>query len=97
MIVVIFRAKMRSIDDEYLETAKRMRELAMTQFSCKEFHAVCEDGEEVALSYWPDEASIKAWREHPEHKEAQRRGQQKWYQSYRVEVANITREYPMGS
>ncbi len=97
MIVVVFRAKLKMVDDEYHETAARMRELALTKFSCLEFHAVCEGDEEVALSYWRDEASIQAWREHPEHKEAQRRGQQKWYHSYKVEVANITREYPVSS
>jgi heme-degrading monooxygenase HmoA len=97
MIVVIFRAKIRKLDDEYLATAARMRELALTEFSCLEFHALSEGDEEIALSYWPDEASIKAWREHPEHKEAQRRGQEKWYRSYRVELANISREYRTGS
>ncbi|MGJ8688890.1 MAG: antibiotic biosynthesis monooxygenase family protein [Gammaproteobacteria bacterium] len=97
MLVVIFRARMRELDAQYNQTAARMRELALSEFSCIEFYSLSEGDEEVALSYWPDEASIKAWREHPEHKEAQRIGQEKWYHSYSVEVANISRDYRMPS
>lgn len=93
MFVVIFRATVRELDSEYSAMAARMRELALTRFGCVEFHAVMEGMEEVALSYWPDEESILAWRRHPEHVEAQRLGRSRWYQSYRVEVAKITRDY----
>ena len=79
MWVVIFRAQVRQLDDDYGRTAQRMRELALTQFGCLAFHAVTEGSEEVALSYWPDPASIAAWRAHPEHLEAQRLGRERWY------------------
>jgi heme-degrading monooxygenase HmoA len=49
------------------------------------------------LSYWPDEASIRAWRAHPEHRLAQQAGQDRWYASYTVQVATIAREYQRGS
>jgi heme-degrading monooxygenase HmoA len=93
MLVVIFRAKIRSLDEQYVAVAARMRELALSRFGCLEFHAVSEGPDEVALSYWPDEASIKAWRAHPEHVEAQRLGREKWYESYSVEVARLERSY----
>lgn len=93
MYVVIFRATVRELDSEYSAMATRMRELALKHFGCVEFHAVMEGMEEVALSYWPDEESILAWRQHPEHVEAQRLGRSRWYQSYRVEVTKITRDY----
>jgi heme-degrading monooxygenase HmoA len=95
MLVVIFRARVRSLDEQYFATAERMRELALTEFGCIEFHAVAEGQNEVALSYWPNEESIKAWRSHPEHIEAQRLGKEKWYESYSVEVATIARKYPI--
>jgi len=69
-----------------------MRELALRDFGCTGFHSVTEGSEEVALSYWPSEESIKAWKAHPEHIEAQRSGQY-WYESYSVQIAEISREY----
>ena len=96
MYVVIFRARIRAFDAEYAQTAARMRELALAQFGCLEFHAVAEGEHEVALSYWPDEASIRAWRAHPEHLLAQQAGRDRWYASYTVQVATVTREYGSG-
>jgi len=93
MFVVIFRAKVRQFDEEYSRVAARMRDLAIGKFGCLEFHAVTESEHEVALSYWPDEASIRAWRNHPEHVLAQRAGRDRWYESYSVQVAEVTREY----
>ena len=93
MFVVVFRAKVRSLDGQYESVAARMRELALTQFGCIEFHSVSESPYEIALSYWPDEESIKAWRAHPEHLEAQRLGRERWYESYSVQVAEVQRSY----
>ena len=93
MFVVIFRAKTRSLDDEYFAVAARMRELALSQFGCLEFQAVTEGQNEVALSYWPDEQSIRAWKSHADHLLAQQLGRERWYESYVVQVAQITREY----
>lgn len=93
MFVVIFRAKVRQLDEEYSRVAGRMRDLALAQFGCLEFHAVTEGEDEVALSYWPDEQSIRAWRNHPEHVLAQQAGRDRWYVSYSVQVAEVTREY----
>ena len=96
MYVVIFRAKSRTLDDEYFRVAARMRELALSQFGCLEFQAVTEGQDEVALSYWPDEQSIVAWKAHSEHAMAQQLGRERWYESYIVQVAQITREYRVG-
>lgn len=93
MFVVIFRAKVRRTDSEYTTVAARMRELALGQFGCLEFAAVTEGQDEIALSYWPNEESIRAWKSHSEHVLAQQLGRERWYQSYIVQVAEITREY----
>lgn len=93
VFVVIFRAKIRSLDEDYVETAAQMRELALREFGCLEFCAVLEGSEEVALSYWPSEESIELWRSHPEHLAAQKMGKEKWYESYSVQIAEISREY----
>jgi len=95
MFVVIFRARVRALDDEYFRVAARMRELALNEFGCLEFHVVTEGDTEVALSYWPSEEAIKAWKTHPEHLLAQTAGRERWYESYSVQVACLTREYGM--
>jgi heme-degrading monooxygenase HmoA len=93
MFVVIFRATVRQLDEHYSQMAARMRELALTEFGCLGFHAVTEGHSEVALSYWPDEAAIRAWKNHPEHLLAQQHGRDRWYTAYSVEVAEIRRAY----
>lgn len=77
MYVVIFKAKVRQFDDEYSQMAERMRELALTEFGCLEFNAVTEGDQEIALSYWPSEEHIKAWKQHPEHLAAQQLGKER--------------------
>lgn len=97
MFVVIFRAKIRQLDPEYTRTATRMREIALAEFGCIEFQAFADGINEVALSYWPDEESIRAWKAHPEHVAAQRMGSDRWYESYVVQVAKVGREYRHGT
>ena len=93
MVVVIFRARTRKLDDEYFRVAARMRELALEQFGCLEFAAVTQGSDEVALSYWSDEDSVRAWKAHAEHVLAQQLGRERWYESYVVQVAQVLREY----
>ena len=93
MYVVIFRARVRMLDGTYGQVARRMRELALGEFGCLEFHSVSEGRDEVSLSYWPSEDHIRAWRAHPEHVLAQQGGRERWYESYAVQVAEIKREY----
>ena len=93
MVVVIFRARTRALDDEYFRVAQRMRELALGEFGCLEFTAVTQGSDEVALSYWKDEASVRAWKAHAEHVLAQQLGRERWYESYVVQVAQVLREY----
>lgn len=93
MFIVIFRARIRSFDAEYSRLAERMRALALEEFGCLEFHAVTEGRDEIAISYWRDEESIRAWKEHPEHVLAQQAGRERWYESYSVQVAEIQRQY----
>jgi heme-degrading monooxygenase HmoA len=97
MFVVIFRAQVRQFDADYSAMAAQMRELALTQFGCLDFTAVTEGEQEIALSYWPDEASIRAWKQHADHLMAQKLGRERWYAAYSVEIAEIARSYRHGA
>lgn len=93
MYVVIFRARVARFDEDYAEAAAKLREIALQEFGCLEFHSLSEGEDEITLSYWPDLASIKAWKAQAEHRLAQSHGRARWYQSYRVEIAEISRAY----
>jgi heme-degrading monooxygenase HmoA len=93
MFVVIFRARVRQFDAEYSAMAAQMRELALTQFGCLGFNAATEGDREIAVSYWPDEASIRAWKQHAQHLAAQQLGRNRWYASYEVDIAQVQRSY----
>lgn len=54
MFVVIFRARVAQLDEAYAVTANALRNMALRDHACLEFHAVTEGEEEVALSYWSD-------------------------------------------
>ena len=94
--VVIFRARHAAAasDPAYLETALTLRDKALAEYGCLEFvYATTPDGEEVALSYWPDEAAILRWKQDLEHRVAQQDGYAKWYSEFRIQVGQIERDY----
>jgi heme-degrading monooxygenase HmoA len=51
------------------------------------------DGLGITVSYWRDEAAIKAWKRDTEHQQAQRGGKAAWYSDYSVRVAKVERAY----
>ncbi len=52
-----------------------------------------EDGEEIVVVRFESEEALDAWRNHPEHVEAQRMGRESFYEEYWVQVCNTLREY----
>ena len=97
MYAVIFKATIKQLDDEYSQTAKRMRELATKKYGCIEFISSLEGDQEIAISYWESEAHIIEWKQDLEHIKAQQLGAEKWYSYYSVEVVEIKRSYSSNS
>ncbi len=93
MYAVIFRAEINELDEAYAEMAARMRDLAINKYGCVEFTAVTQGKQEIAISYWDNQNQLKAWKQDPEHREAQKLGRSKWYKSYRVQVVEVIRDY----
>lgn len=89
---VIFTSQRTEIDNGYDAMAARMVELAAQQPG---FLGVESARNEVGVtvSYWADLASIKAWKAHAEHQEAQRLGHQQWYQHFKTRIAKVERDY----
>ena len=95
MIVTIFRSRLRPEHAaEYAPVAARMDALARTMpgfLSVKIFTAA--DGERVTIVEFEDEVTQRAWREHPEHREAQRLGRERFYETFRIQVCHVERAH----
>ena len=93
MVIAIFRSRQRSeSSDEYGPLAGRMFDLARSMpgfLGFKTFRA--EDGETVSLIEFESNADLAAWRDHPEHKEAQQAGRDRFYSEYRLQVCQPLR------
>ncbi|MGH8502609.1 MAG: antibiotic biosynthesis monooxygenase family protein [Gammaproteobacteria bacterium] len=99
MVVTIFRSRLRPEHEQaYLEMATRMRALAagMPGFlSFKTFQA--EDGERVSVIEFESEQALGAWREYPDHREAQALGREAFYAEFQIQVCSIIRQYGLKS
>lgn len=51
------------------------------------------EGFGITVSYWADEAAIRAWKHHAEHVIARERGRRDWYRHYELRVARVERAY----
>jgi heme-degrading monooxygenase HmoA len=95
MFVLVFRSHPApGNDDEYAAISRRMIELASAMpgfVSFKTFTAA--DGERVSIVEFESDQAAAAWREHPEHQQAQRRGREAFYQSYSIQVCREVRRY----
>jgi len=49
----------------------------------------------VTIAYFATEKAILDWKSNPLHVEAQRLGQEKWYDYYNVKVCKVEREYEL--
>lgn len=92
---VIFPNQRTVIDPVgYDNMARRMVELAVQQPGCLGFDSArSADGFGITVSYWESLDAIAAWKEHPEHLEAQALGREKWYVEFDVHIAKVERSY----
>ena len=94
MVIVIFRSRRRPEHaEEFQALAERMRRLAeaMPGFLSYEVYA-SEDGRRCSIIEFESAETLRAWREHPEHRAAQRLGRERFYQEYTLHVAELSRE-----
>lgn len=89
---VIFTSIRTEKNEGYNNMAQRMLDLAQQQDGFLGVESAREDMG-ITVSYWRDLESIQSWKNHAEHKEAQRLGHEKWYQSFTTRIAKVEREY----
>jgi heme-degrading monooxygenase HmoA len=84
-----------SHDAEYAQMAERMDLLVRQQPGFIEMTSVRDPSTRwgVTVATFEDEDAARAWKGHPEHLEAQRRGIEDFYEEYRVVVAEVSRHY----
>ena len=61
--------------------------------SVERFESVSEAGKFVSLSFWRDEAAVRAWRTQAHHRQAQAAGRAGIFKDYRLRVASVIRDY----
>jgi heme-degrading monooxygenase HmoA len=89
---VIFSSRRTAVDDGYAEVADRMLELAAAQPGFLGVESARDaEGFGITVSYWRSLEDIAAWRAHGEHRIAQARGRQQWYEAFVTRVARVER------
>src|SRR5690606_38177508 len=82
--------------DLYLDTARDLRRLldGIEGFiSIERFRSLTDPTRLLSLSFWRDEAAVKAWRTTEEHRAAQSLGRGGVFDAYRLRIASVVRDY----
>ncbi|MCE9573066.1 MAG: antibiotic biosynthesis monooxygenase [Deltaproteobacteria bacterium] len=96
MVVVLIRTQVRADADHaaYDALGDRMDAIVRTiPGFVSSTGYTSADGDAISLIRFASHEALRAWRDHPEHAEAQRRGKAEFYASYEVEVCEVTRAY----
>lgn len=89
---VLFTSQLKENAEGYGAMAQQMEALAKQQPG---FLGISNARSDIGItiSYWEDEAAILAWKANLDHQQAQKLGREKWYASYKVEIAKVERAY----
>ena len=99
MIAVIFEftpAEGRFPD--YMELAGTLKadlDKADGFISLERFESITTKGKFVSLQFWRDEEAVRKWRNLQRHREAQKQGRAGIFESYRLRIAAVVRDYTM--
>jgi len=98
MIAVIFEVESAGADgrSRYLELAAGLAPNLPAQdgfISVERFQSLSDPGKILSLSFFRDEAAVAAWRNRPEHRDAQTAGRNGVFSAYRLRIAHVVRDY----
>jgi len=89
---VIFTSIRKADSNEYNAISKRMVELVQKQSGFLGFESAREEIG-ITISYWDSLEAIQQWKQNFEHQVAQNAGKEKFYQSYKVRISKVERDY----
>jgi heme-degrading monooxygenase HmoA len=94
MVIAIFRSRLRPEHaEEFQALADRMLRLARAMPGFLSYQVYrSEDGARCSVIEFESAEALRAWREHPEHRAAQRLGRERFYEAYTLHVAEPARE-----
>jgi heme-degrading monooxygenase HmoA len=99
MIAVIFEVwPADGRKQTYLDIAAQLKpELEQIDgfLSIERFQSLADETKLLSLSFWRDEAAVKAWRNVEHHRQAQAAGRAGVLRDYRLRVASVVRDYGM--
>ena len=99
MIAVIFELEPKDEGkEEYFEIAGELKSILSEMegfISIERFQSLANSKRFLSLSFWKDEAAVKAWRNQVMHRKAQAKGRGALFESYRLRVAEVLRDYGM--
>jgi heme-degrading monooxygenase HmoA len=84
--------------ERYLDLAAALKaELQQIDgfISVERFQSLTDPDKLLSLSFWRDEAAVKAWRNLPSHRATQKLGRDGVFRDYRLRVAGVIRDYGM--
>ncbi|MBT8302421.1 MAG: antibiotic biosynthesis monooxygenase [Maribacter sp.] len=89
---VIFTNTRTEEDNGYSDMAQKMEDLARQQKGFLDFETAREKIG-ISVSYWETLQDIANWKANTDHLFAQKKGISDWYQSYKVRICRVEREY----
>ncbi|HUQ75253.1 MAG TPA: antibiotic biosynthesis monooxygenase [Burkholderiales bacterium] len=99
MIAVIFEfTPAEGRFPEYMKIVDTLREdLAKAEgfISLERFESISNKGKFVSLQFWRDEESVRKWRNLQKHRDAQKKGRESIFASYRLRIAEVLRDYTL--
>ena len=97
MFAVIFEViPTKDGKEEYLKIASELRSFLENRagfISIERFQSLSSESKILSLSFWENEESISRWRNLIDHRNAQRKGKESLFRSYRIRVAQVVRDY----
>ncbi len=89
---VIFTSLRTEGDHGYGAMAQLMEELAVTMPGFLGIESA-RDGLGITVSYWENPEAIESWHQQSQHQLAQQKGYETWYQSFKVRICKVERDY----
>ncbi len=93
MVVILFRSRLTAeAGQDYQDHDAELERLVLGHsghLGHKSYLAA--DGERLTVVWFKDQESLRAWKMEPRHLEAQRRGRERWYEFYEMDVAEVIR------